>query len=375
MTTPPTVADVRAHGTAADKHAAERTAAAALDAIDRRVKGLTLDEPRGPGAPKRTPREPEHAPVDQPVISSSASNDPASLTIDELIFMPGVHVVRVGPVEAKRLLERNTSNRALKQRAVADYARDMSEGRWHFSNQGLGLDKHGVLADGQNRLHAVIESGAVITTLLATGLEPEARDVVDTGVKRSFGDVLRMNGRTNVANLAGAVAIRARYELGAQNGWGWTETRSRGRLSHEELLAYLREHPQLEERASGSWLVRKALGKVGLGPIVAFESMAVEVNPDALAYFREAIVSGGMLKARDPRLLLRNHLMKRDRAGDSIWTLGLFVKAWNKWLSGEEVELLTLKETEPLQKIRRLRASDDPELLLATERQLHELGR
>jgi hypothetical protein len=294
--------------------------------------------------------------------------------IDELVLMPGAYIVTIAPEDATTLLARNVNNRPEKIRAIGDYSRQMQEGRWHLSNQGIGIDRNGNLGDGQNRLRACELAGVPFRTLLMTGLEPEVRDVVDTGVKRSFGDVLAMAGYKNVSNLAGAVSIRARYQNGVNRGWGWADTRARGnRFSHEELLQFMEAHPALVELAPRAWQVRKALNHVGLGPIVAFEAMAYETDPASLAYFRDAVITGGMLRSGDPRLLLRNQLMRRERAGDSIWTLGMFVKAWNLWVTGEEREVLSLKETEPLPKM--VGPDERVEHLLDQERELAEAGR
>lgn len=307
-------------------------------------------------------------------IHSTQPAERAALTIEDLIHRPGVYIVTITPADAALLLMRNHNNRSKKLARIEDWSRQMREGKWRLTNQGIGVDRNGVLVDGQNRLEAVIRANVPVTFMFATGLDPEARDVVDTGVRRSFGDVLTMNGYRNVSNLAGAVAIRARYENGAERGWGWADIRSRGiRHSHEELLDYMQAHPKLTELAPRSWIIRKALGHVGLAPIVAFESMAAETDPESLAYFRDAVITGGMLEATDPRLLLRNHLMRRERAGDSIWTLGMFIKAWNLWLAGESREVLSLKETEPVPKMAGPEARTDA--LLEQEQELAKAGR
>lgn len=269
----------------------------------------------------------------------------------ELLYKPGVYTVTITPHDAALLLERNAGNRRPKERAIENYAREMRENRWRLTNQGIGLSRQGNVLDGQNRLYACQRAGVPFSTLLITGLEENVRDVVDVGVKRSLGDVLKMNGRNNVSNLAGAVSLRARYEPAAEKQWSWTRTRGYGqRLSHEEMLSFLDKHPMLEDRTHQAWLVRKALGKVGLAAIVGFESMSFEVDQAAAVDFREHLVSGALLQPGDPRLLLRNVMMRQDRSPDSIWTLGMFVKAWNLWRHGEHREALYLKENERLPK-------------------------
>src|SRR4051794_26652549 len=106
-------------------------------------------------------------------VLSTQPADLAELTVDDLIHRPGVYVVTITPDQAKELLVRNTNNRRQKDRAIAEYARAMRTGAWQVTNQGLGFDKKGTLADGQNRLLACIEADTPFTTLVATGLDPE----------------------------------------------------------------------------------------------------------------------------------------------------------------------------------------------------------
>lgn len=278
----------------------------------------------------------------------------------ELLYRPGVYVVTITPSIAAQLLERNTSNRRPKERAITHYAREMREGRWHVTNQGIGIGRDLVVQDGQNRLIACTRAGVPFRTVLATGLAPEARDVVDVGIKRSLNDVLTMHHIKNSSNTAGAISLRIRYEDAIRKDWSWVRLRGAGqRFSNEEMLAFLAEHPLLVERAPAAWLVRQALGKIGLAAIVAFESMSFEASPAAAAEFRESLISGAYLTAGDARLLLRNTLMKHDRAPDSIWTLGMFVKAWNLWRTEERRQYLRLQDTERLPRL-----LADPEPLL-----------
>lgn len=267
----------------------------------------------------------------------------------ELLYRPGVYIVTITPEVAAQLLERNVANRRPKERAINHYAREMREGRWRLTNQGLGFGRNLVLQDGQNRLIACTRAGVPFRTLMATGLESESRDVVDVGIKRSLSDVLTMHQVKNAGNTAGAISLRIRYEDAIRKDWSWVRLRGAGqRFSNEEMLAFANEHPLLVERASAAWLVRQALGKVGLAPIVAFESMAFEANPIAATEFREALISGALLTSGDARLLLRNTMMKFDRAPDSIWALGMFVKAWNLWRTEERRQYLRLQDSERL---------------------------
>lgn len=68
---------------------------------------------------------------------------------------------------------------------------------------GIGLDKHGVLLDGQHRLMALRDAGYPPgTLLLVTGLEPDAIADIYIGAKRDYYDVIKLLWDEGVAKHA-----------------------------------------------------------------------------------------------------------------------------------------------------------------------------
>lgn len=271
--------------------------------------------------------------------------------LEDMIKTPGVYIVTITPDAARRLLERNSKNRNPKTRAIEQYASDMREGRWRVINQGIGYDRDGVLADGQNRLMACIQADVPFSTLLVTGLAPEAREVIDTGVKRLFSDVLRMHGYVNVMQLAGAVGLRYRYErLVAEkrpyHHWNLPALRA----THEVLLEFFNEHPSLLAAGTTYHPLLTEFPALPASSAIAFESLAMERDPEALMEFRTALITGANLTVGDPRLVLRNFLARsgRTRKGGPTTTyfMGVMIKAWNDWRAGLTRQQLILRENE-----------------------------
>lgn len=285
---------------------------------------------------------------------STTPADVDGLDVEDLIVRPGVYVVEITPDDAKRLLERNTKNRHPKPNAIDRYAKTMANGKWRRTNQGIGISRSGELVDGQNRLMACIQAGVPFETTLATGLDEEAKDVVDVGVKRSLGDSLRMAGYINVVALAGGVGLRMRYEEVVRTGQPWRQARSMS-VTHDEALAYTLEHPELAEHTTSSWVVRKAFSIVPVSVIIAFESMAYEYDPFKAEEFRNGLITGANLSEGDPRLVLRNYLMRlmsstsrRVRGADSMHMLGMFIKAFNDFVNGDKREIIVFKHEEQM---------------------------
>lgn len=68
----------------------------------------------------------------------------------------------VTPALAKQWLEKNTNNRNVNFAKVKKMAKDMREGHWDTTHQGIAIATDGTLVDGQHRLMAVVESGVTV---------------------------------------------------------------------------------------------------------------------------------------------------------------------------------------------------------------------
>ncbi len=94
----------------------------------------------------------------------------------------------ITPEAARKLLQYNTSNRPIRQQHVANLAKDMKEGRWQVTHQGVAVALDGTLLDGQHRLHAVMESGRTVTMMVARGVDPDTYKVMDINKIRTHYD-------------------------------------------------------------------------------------------------------------------------------------------------------------------------------------------
>lgn len=277
------------------------------------------------------------------------------LSLQEKLVTPGVYSTVITPEDAAYLLTLNSRNRNPVRGAIERYAQQMRDGMWHLTNQGIGVSSTLELLDGQNRCLASVAADAPFPTLLITGLEPVARQVVDVGVKRTAAHALTMAGHVNTAALAAGAAARLRYEeLVAKGGpWaiggqGWAGGRTKQFRSHEELVNYIADHPSLVDQTAHVWRWRGVLRKMPQASAVSFDSLLSEHNPDPWAEFRETVLSGAMLSEGDPRLHLRNIMMRQTKSPNSLWALGLMIKAYNLWRRGDTREVLVFKDAEPM---------------------------
>jgi hypothetical protein len=97
----------------------------------------------------------------------------------------------ITPEKAEEYLKHNGTNRPKKTRAIKTYADAMKEGKWQLTHQGIAFKSNGELADGQNRLRAVILANVPVQMNVTYGMDAT---LLDRGVMRSQRDTLIMNG-------------------------------------------------------------------------------------------------------------------------------------------------------------------------------------
>lgn len=112
----------------------------------------------------------------------------------------------VTPQMAEEILAKNTRNRPINKAYVRQLRRDLEEGRWKVTHQGVALADDGTVLDGQHRLLAIRDSGIAAPLFVAEGVDHDAFDAIDQHLKRTGGQVLAMAGVTKDAPRIMAMA-------------------------------------------------------------------------------------------------------------------------------------------------------------------------
>jgi hypothetical protein len=118
----------------------------------------------------------------------------------------------VTPDMAARWLTNNRGNRTLSDDTVQAYARDMQNGNWVPTHQGIAFNDQDVLIDGQHRLRAIWLSGKTIRMMVTFGLpskingkEVTTMDAVDRGRPRSVADQLKIQHGFSQGSIIAAI--------------------------------------------------------------------------------------------------------------------------------------------------------------------------
>lgn len=128
--------------------------------------------------------------------------DPAgSATVDLVPTKDGWHLIT--PEIAEAMLLRNAGNRRPTYGTVLFYARQMIDGDWRKTGQGILIDENGRLLDGQHRLWAVLQTGVAVWLYVVTGIESSGNmfAFIDASKARTAADSLRTAGFNGVSSL------------------------------------------------------------------------------------------------------------------------------------------------------------------------------
>lgn len=220
------------------------------------------------------------------------------------------------------LLAANTKNRRIRAILLDEYEREMRDGRFLLTNQGIGVSRSGVLLDGQHRLLALQRLGwpANVQSLVVFGLEEEAQACVDQHAKRSMADVVNL-----LLGKEGDARCSTQF-IGAIRFYGY---------------AVLSEKKDIDRKPSSQMIVEwisiigdvvaKVLGVPQAGrlavPVIA--AIAYQIQHGApwerAAIFMDQLISGAGLEADSPVLRLRNFLASKKAGG-----VVMQVERWEK---------------------------------------------
>jgi len=115
----------------------------------------------------------------------------------------------ITPERAHEMLRQNKHNRPTNWHRVEEYSDAMTRGEWKLTPQGIVFDRDGNLLNGQNRLWAVVYSGASVHMRVSRGSDSNVANVIDRGSPQSARDLAtRQTGNKHSpgeANIARAL--------------------------------------------------------------------------------------------------------------------------------------------------------------------------
>jgi hypothetical protein len=250
---------------------------------------------------------------------------------DEWLKTRGSYYTTITPELASRLLERNVNNRPPKQRSITQFARDMLADNWDPDASDIKFD-----------------------------WDPKSKRHVDTGVKRTVADMLKMEqikGRPTTVGAAVTLWVRYADRVINFGGRRLANVSGGGRhgqqliLTHDEILDFITKHPFLESMSNLAEAVRQqAMPAIPASSILTFLAMAAEKDEKAALEFADRLIKGDVSGPGDPLIALIQYAARvgggrrvtgspghRGRVAQESH-LQAMSRVWNATRAGEKIE-------------------------------------
>jgi hypothetical protein len=265
---------------------------------------------------------------------------------------PRTEIIEFTPAFARDLLAANRffdegvshagrCNRKYRPAVAERYAKAMLRGEWVITGETIGQDVDGELTNGQHRLMGVVIAGEtdpeiVVPLQITYDLPREARNVTDSGLRRTLADNLAMNGEKD-SNILGAVC-RLIYLYDnvpyTNRSWGKNAT-----LSYEQTMAMLDQEPEIREAVRRGHNVSVTSKVLASAAGAAYHLINREYPTELVDDFFDRLQYGAPLEPKHPILALRNQMTQQlvrrtQRSGPHH--LALTIKAWNLTIEGRE---------------------------------------
>lgn len=268
-------------------------------------------------------------------------------------------IMNITPAMAKAMLDATTTrNRSVSKDIVRYLANCMTRGTWKDNGESIILDDNGNVIDGQHRLHAIVKSGTTQRIVVVKGVDPEAFETIDSGRKRSYGDILSIKGIPNCKNAAAVCGALFTYEK--TGSFSATTSPVMG-----ELISKNPEYRVLDEYQKRLPLIldsidigRKWYEVLNTGAsrslVSAMHYIFASISlSDATSFFGDTIALN-FCGTNDPRRRLYEAVTMRGRReiakSNSRIAASLFIKAWNIYRLNGECKYLRQSDNDTLPK-------------------------
>jgi hypothetical protein len=265
-------------------------------------------------------------------------------------------LLTITPQVAREWLRYNRINRNQRETGKGNYSTDMKEGNFRINGSSVtftrpylrGEDENVpegevVLLDGQHRLEGCVASGKPFVTYVGYGFDPEVRHTVDTGIKRTYADTLRLRGEKDT-NVLSSVVKRAYYwHVGNQHLIGKNKS-----VTHSRLDEFFQQHKELRRSAEIARTAHTEFEKSNGHPLR--QSVAglahwlfMDIDETRAPEFFARLGDGAEMRKEDPIMELRRRIVQdltkpKQERGDTRkevryvpdWQqLCYYIRTWN----------------------------------------------
>ena len=262
---------------------------------------------------------------------------------------PETRLIIVTPALAQKLLELNTGNRPMRPNHVAEIARAIKEGEFKLTHQGIALDTKPRLQDGQHRLAAVMHTEIATPMWVSVGQDPANFDIIDVGRPRTYGDVLALEGETNVFVLGATVRLVYQYQHGTAS-----EMRA-GKISNHQMNEEFQRDPEgFRNAVRVGNIVGQHVDLTKTAAAAGYYLIArVNRTKDVDEWFDGLISGENISGARVVLTRMLRRLKDEGKRANATHHLAVLLKAWNADLTRAERAVIGWRKGEDMPRVAR----------------------
>jgi len=220
-------------------------------------------------------------------------------------------------------------NRRREPNQVNQFRRLLRGDKFDLITDAIGITPEGWIVNGQHRLAAIMAEDKGAWLYVAFDMPADSFSRIDTGRVRNGATALDLAGYSSTSQTAALIRLVWCWEHGTT---GFQVTR----LTNDDMLAYVRQHPELAgKHESDPVPYGKKWGTNLPGVPIRFISLfAWALSLDDSGFLPTLVEDDGEAGPTTAANLLRKTYANRlQRGQDKDWrkTVGLFIKARNLW--------------------------------------------
>lgn len=278
------------------------------------------------------------------MASASTPTRPASVAGHSLM-QTDIRIVT--PEEAASILTKNTRNRPVNATRVALFETYLRNGEMQLTHQGVAISSSNVLLDGQHRLIAIVNTGIPAKLMITTGLPDSVFSVLDTGAKRTAGDILGINGAVQCSTMAAGIRLYILYQRipelmwNGQNASQIARTTSISKVYNDDKDGWT--HAATIARANRLTKI------ITPGPMscLIYLAMDFEYSLQYLEEFLFKLKSGYDLCMYNPILAYRNKMINSGELRQQE-KLADYIKLFNAYTTGQQLKIFKSQQYPPM---------------------------
>jgi hypothetical protein len=257
-------------------------------------------------------------------------------------------ILTVTPEMAKNILLKNTKNRPIIATRVAEFEAQLLRGEMQLTHQGIAISETNILLDGQHRLIAISNTGVAAKLQVSTGLPDSVFAVLDTGSKRSPGNVLSISGAPNSNTTAAAIRLYILYAMAADHVWT-------GKKVNQLVSTTLIDQEYNSDKDTWDWAAKVAaggaIGKICTpGPMCCLAYLAymrADYAQDFIEGFVLKLKSGAGLYPGNAILAYRNKIISGGTVSGQV-KLADYIKLFNAYSTAQQLKIFKSQQFPPM---------------------------